>query len=491
MRFQENIYTQTDYQGVRNKDILNVNTSSDMCVFTHPEYTMTGAAKIDCAVLSATPVTISIVSGYTHIITTATTQDVTFTFTANTEEFVTNNSVFKYEIYKYDPTTATFHTPAQFISEEIAWSGFSGTSATTRTLELSGLSIDGDYLIKSYFVHDVCTDFANRLDYTNDTSIFKGGSAYGIYQGETDFYMGITTSASTPTFAPSDFNQTPIPTLKQRVIFPQEGQTLFTTVADIRGDFIVTFNGIVLARDLDYTVERITAGTQPYTFTLSSATLSTDILSIIFVSGDDENGLRSESTDVGVITSGVTNGEGSNSIYFNTTTGKYEGFLDLIPSNGDVILVMLNGVTLANGVDFYQSITNPKRIIFEGTILTGDIMLIVYNQNATVSGGIGLPLPIISWNIEVIPQAVNGTFILEFATDEAMTSQVSSASTEYEIGINSYSLTSAVSGTVGTDLYYRVTNTKDFVNLCSGTTRTIALSEVVPITITKNSINSY
>jgi hypothetical protein len=37
---------------------------------------------------------------------------------------------------------------------------------------------------------------------------------------------------------------------------------------------------------------------------------------------------------------------------------------------------MLNGVTLANGGDYYQSISNPKRIL-EGDLLIEDIITIL------------------------------------------------------------------------------------------------------------------
>jgi hypothetical protein len=40
---------------------------------------------------------------------------------------------------------------------------------------------------------------------------------------------------------------------------------------------------------------------------------------------------------------------------------------------------MLNGVTLANGGDYYQSISNPKRIILEWFINWG------YNNNCLLS----------------------------------------------------------------------------------------------------------
>ena len=65
---------------------------------------------------------------------------------------------------------------------------------------------------------------------------------------------------------------------------------------------------------------------------------------------------------------------------------------------------MVNGVTLTFGLDFYQSITNPKRIIFEGTILVGDIIIIAYNSNAPFVDGITESSPIIYWDIDPAPQ---------------------------------------------------------------------------------------
>lgn len=54
MRYQELIYIQNEHSGVRNKDILNVNMSSDMCIFRAPEFEISGASKIDCS-CSCTP----------------------------------------------------------------------------------------------------------------------------------------------------------------------------------------------------------------------------------------------------------------------------------------------------------------------------------------------------------------------------------------------------------------------------------------------------
>jgi hypothetical protein len=57
----------------------------------------------------------------------------------------------------------------------------------------------------------------------------------------------------------------------------------------------------------------------------------------------------------------VLDNQGSNTSYYNTTTGKYEIYTDTTPLEGNSILVMLNGVTLANGGDYYQSISKDNR----------------------------------------------------------------------------------------------------------------------------------
>ncbi len=152
---------------------------------------------------------------------------------------------------------------------------------------------------------------------------------------------------------------------------------------------------------------------------------------------------------------------------------------------------MVNGATLVFGIDYFQSISNPKRLIFEGTILVGDIIVIGYNSNAPYVGSIDTSTPTIYWNIGKAPQLVNGEFILEFATDEAMTDVVSSASTEYVVDSSNYNANGAISGTVGSQLYYRVTNNKNYVTLCGDIVQSTAYSETIPITIATNSINSY
>ena len=152
---------------------------------------------------------------------------------------------------------------------------------------------------------------------------------------------------------------------------------------------------------------------------------------------------------------------------------------------------MLNGVTLANNIDFYQSTSNPKRLILEGDLLVGDIITLVYFPQNDVVNGLNTNNPIVSWRVENFPQKNNGYFSLEVSTDSSFSSFYYSGYTEYDTNGIVYSDTFAASGTVGTNLYYRVKNQKNYETICGNIITTIAYSDVVPVTILSNSINSY
>lgn len=480
--FENNIYIQTAYQGVRNKDILNVNTSSDICIFESPTFSLSGASNLVCSATTGT--------SHIHIVTTATSQDFVFDFNGNISSFDGDTS-FKFEVYKYDPILGSFHLPQQYVSDWIEWSSFSATSAVTATLSHNLLDIDGDYLIKGFYKHKVCTEFAKRLDIENDTSLIKTGEEFGLFQPNSDYFMSIFTTASTPIFGFSGGDTTEIKTLRQISVIPTNGQTVFILNSDISGDAIITLNGLTLARDLDYTISQLSGGTNPYVITLFDETFDTDILTYIYTSNTDGNGLMTDVFEITSIPSGPTDGEGNSNVYYNTTTGKYEIYTILTPTNGDSIFVTVNGMTLAINVDYYQSISNPKRIILEGILLVGDDITITYNQDAQFVEGIGVPLPQISWYIPIQPTTTDGQFTLEIATDSAMTSIVSSATTGYIINQSVYSASATLSASIGTKLFYRVRNIKDYTTLCGNLIQTTAYSEVIPITITTNSINSY
>jgi len=477
MRYQERIYIQNEHQGVRNKDILNVNMSSDICVFGAPLFNLSGASKIDCTGLTTT----------SYIVTTATEIPLSFVFTANTDSFTANSATFKYEIYKYDTNKNMFVSPPVYQSSILDYSGFSGTNITVQNIPIANLILDGEYLVKGYYEYINCTEFLQRLNKKVDTLMFKTGSQFGLYDSNLDYSFIAINVADEPIFNLNG-NNTPLNNaLVQENITPTSpniSANTITIVNDFVGDVVVTLNGVVLANGLDYT-------RNGSVITLNDVLVSSDIITLIYTRGPGQ-GLVGDTLYITTpIVSGTTNNQGPNTYYYNTTTSKYEIYTSVTPKDGNSILVMLNGVTLADGVDYYQSTSNPKRIILEGNILIGDIITIVYFPRTNVVNGLITNSPIISWNIDNEPKVVNGYFSLEVSSGSTFSNFIHSGFTEYIINQRTYSDTFTASGTIGTILYYRVKNNKDFVTFCGDIVNTTTYSEIIPLTIQTNAINSY
>ena len=474
MRYQERIYIQNENSSVRNKDILNVNMSSDICVFESPLFNLSGASKIDCTGTTGT----------SYVISTATTIPLTFQFTANTNTFTANTTTFKYEIYKYNSDVSAFMLPPIYKSEIIEYSGFSATSTTTQNIPVSGLSLDGEYLVKGYYEFNACTEFLNKLGKKVDTLIYRTGVNYGLYEPKLDYSFMAMTAAEEPKFLVNNSNTPPANQLFQQILLPNEGETTVIITNNYYGFFVLTLNGLVLSRDLDYT----------YTgnvVTLNAKTVEDDVISIIYTTSGGNNLVGDTIYVNSEITSGTTNNEGSNTSYYNTTTGKYEIYTNVTPSQNGSILVMINGATLADGIDYYQSISNPKRIILEGNLKIDDVIVIVYFPMTNVINGITTNNPSVFWTINMAPQLTNGYFSLEVSTGTSFTTLYFSGSTDYIVNNGLYGDSFIVSGIIGEKFYYRVKNVKNYITLCGNVINSTAYSEIIPFIIQTNAINSY
>ena len=473
MRYQERIYIQSESSSVRNKDISNVNMSSDMCIFDAPEYTINGGSVLNCT--GAT--------GTSYVINTTTTIPLVFTFTGDTNTFTATSATFKYELYKYDSTANAFLVSPIYKSSLINYSGFSGTNITTQNIPISGISLDGEYIVKGYYEFNACTDFLNRLGKKIDTLTYRNGTQYGIYDSNLDYYFIATTSASTPNFVNN--NITPPPSgLFQQVIIPDNGQRILTITNNYVGSFVLTLNGLVLAPNYDYTYIGNVV-------TLTAATVSDDIISVIYTTGAGNVLIGDNIYVTTPVASGATNNQGSNLAYYNTTTSKYEIYATTTPYVNGSIIVMLNGATLSEGADYYQSITNPKRIILEGDVVIGDILTIIYFPTTNTIGGITTNTPVVSWSIAIPPQAINGTFTLEVSSSSSFSVITYSSVTAYVVGQTNYSTSFTVSGDIGTKLYYRVKNNKNYATICGNIVNSVTYSEIIPLIVQTNSINSY
>ena len=424
-----------------------------------------------------------------YIIDTATTIDVKFIFTGNTASFTGNNATFKYEIYKYNPAPKIFVTPASYTSRIFNFVEFSGISSNilNESIPVTNLNLDGDYLIKGYYEYDMCTDYMNKLGVKGDTSNYKKGDEYSLYNSKLDSYFIAIDKADKPTLLITE-NSVPVGSLVGFTVFPSfSGQTGFTITQNYVGDAIVALNGLVLGKNYDYTYSA-------NTLNFLSPTELTDVITIVFVTDSTTPGLTNEVININIdIPSGTTNNQGTNTFYYNTTTGKYEIYVSSTPQSPNDIVVSINGAVLANNIDYYQSISNSKRIILNGILSYGDIINIYYIALTDVIGDIFTNTPTISWSIENAPKT-DGVFTLQLAddTDTVFSNIISSATTPYVLNQTIYSGQLTVTGgTVGESFIYRIKNEKDYVSLSGDKIISINYSDVIPITIQSNAINSY
>ena len=415
--------------------------------------------------------------------------DVQFTFTANTSS-LTGNTIFRYEVYKYNNSLGIFKQPALYQSPAYKWDSFSATSAFTSSIPVKNLSIDGDYLIKGYYNHDVCTEFAKLTNNKYSTSTFITGDEYGIYQGNRDSYFVAFTPADKPTLGTGEQESDGIGgMLVHSIILTGTESIIALPQTQLNSKYMLALNGLTLSENYDYSLSSNTITTYA---TLFGATVSGDMFTYIYVSSLDNSTLRNDTIDItSSIVSGATDSEGTNEVYYNTTKSKYEIYTSMTIVNENNMVVTLNGATLANNIDYYLSITNPNRIILEGMLIVGDIITIYYITNIAPQGNTTATQLNLNWGIANLPQTINGLFTMQIADSNDFTNIVSSATTAYVIGQTSYTNTLPLSGSVGTTLYYRVKNDKKYADLCGNEMLTTAYSEIINVTIQTNASNSY
>jgi hypothetical protein len=490
MRYQQKIYIQNNNSALRNRNNVNVNMSSDICVFNAPLFNVNGATKINCT---------GSTSGGTYITTSTSTIPLTFEFTGNTDSFSATSASFKYEIYKYSDSISSFDKTPVYKSNIINYSAFSGTNTTLENIPVSGLSLDGEYLIKGYYDFDVCTNFLNKLGKKINTLAYKNGSEYGLYNSNVDYYFSAIQQPDSPNFLLNNSNNYPDNTLRQQTIvlsFPEPEYddndnlipaTPYRTfaISDYSGNFVITLNGLTLSPDADYTF----SGTL---ITLNSDILPDDIITVIYTTNGQGNSLITDNIFIyNPIISGNTSNEGSNRYYFNTNSNKFELFTSVETNDSNSIIVMINGVTLANEIDFYQSTSNKKRLILEGDLVIGDIITIAYYPQVAIINGVIEANPLVSFSIASPPQKINGLFTLETSDSKSFNNIIFTATTNYSVGVTAYGIPLNISGNVGTQLYYRIKNEKNYITFCGNSISAVTYSDIIPITIQINSINSY
>jgi len=456
------------------------NTRSDICVFDSPLFGVTGATKIMTGLVSG--------SSGVHIIDLGGSIDFIFEFTANTSSFSGFNADFRYEIYQLDSVDDTFKPPPLFVSDIFYYSGFSGTNIVTDTILMSDR--EGEFLIKGGFTFPACTSIFNNLSDIFDTVDNSTNFPYGMYDKTKDWYFISIFYPPIPQFVLGGGLGVVGNLIFENLYVGFNDQTNFVLShkpADNIG--IVNLNGVTLLQGLEYNI-------YGNNIVFNDPLYITDIVTIYYVVGNFTPLIKSESLLVTGITSGATSAVTINDkIYFNTDQNKYEYYLNTDPIPSDDIFVTVNGLTLSEGVEYYPSVTNNKRIIFEIDITTGDTIFVVYTAINSLAGDINTNNPNTVWGVNPAPLNNNGLFTVQVVDelDMIFNNILYSATTSYVAGQFTYGVNIGpiTGGTIGDSYLYRIKNDRYYTALLSNVITATTYSEVVKFTIVTNSINSY
>jgi hypothetical protein len=394
------------------------------------------------------------------------------------------------EVYGYDQNTQKFTTSA-LSKFEIPYTNL--TANTGNTVYIPTVSIDeGEFIIKSYWQYDVNTLFAKQEKVTkNSIDTYKRGELYGLYAPETDWYFISIFQAQKPLFSntvapePKSINSLTVLTN-----FTESGKTEYSVVG--LSDPIVSYNGSVLAKNIEYSAN--TTGVTP-SIKLLFTPLDNQILTYAFVTDGSTNDIFADLYNItGTISSGATGTQTeTDRVFYNTTENKYEYYLTSVPVSN--VLLSLNGSVLSNGIEYFPSSSDSRRIILEETLNTGDIIEAFYTPAAPIIGLVKTKSPTISWSINTAPsEKISGKFTIEFTdpTDVNFESVEYSFEANYVNGQKTYSRqVTLTNAKAGDKFIYRVKNEKFYTPIIGETIYSVSYSDVNEIEIQYNSGESY
>jgi hypothetical protein len=411
---------------------------------------------------------------------------ITFDLQFPLSQYLIDDSKYKFEIYKYNKDSKQFNKIPIYTSEYVLASEIYKTGVLT--VELSGeeLDFDGDYLLKSYYDIPHCNKIISLTGDRLITDKYKNGKEYGLYTKERDLYFVGIVEPLEPLFNKNTIDEdVSTGSLYSTTKIMEEGETSIIINNEINGDVLVYLNGLMLSKDNDYTFSS-------NTITFNDTIYEGDVVTLVYVSNQSLNSPYSETIIApNPISSGQTNMEGDNKVYYNTDTSKYEIFIEYYPISPNDIIVTLNGVTLSNNIDYYQSISNPKRIILEGNLLPNDVINVIYVQAPEYVGEVYTNTPTISWYVSRPIDTDSGEFVVEVSNDISFNNILYTDSIPYVKGKSGYNTKLLVSGSIGDILYYRVVNKKIHETVNGDKIIRTKNSDTVKITIMSNAINSY
>lgn len=261
------------------------------------------------------------------------------------------------------------------------------------------------------------------------------------------------------------------------------GMTSFITTYNPIGDIQVAIRGLIRIPNEEYYQDTtfITNLRRKYILNVDPLIPPEDTLTISYITNGTGGNISydCESYIVSSVTSASTRPVGEK-FYYNSSTTKYEYYLNSGITTVNDVTMSLNGLTLANNLDFTLSNLDNTKIIFNiSNILSGYSINACYITNTDISSEPIYELTTnpydFSWNIGLpIPIDEIGYFYQEFTdiNDTNFQSVLYSSTTNY---INNQSLyTSTIDFnntplTLGVTYRYRIVSNRQFITISNNT----------------------
>jgi hypothetical protein len=455
-----------------------IKTSSDMCFFNYPQYEIQD--------METSVIDLAVDSSNVHIIEEDVEIPLSITFTNNLE-YLNDEVKFNFNILSLDKQIQQFTINNLFNSSVMSYSGTTHNT-TINTSELLG---EGEYLLKLGYQYNACTQIAKAMGKRHVSNTYNPSLPYKHYDANNDKYFVVLYKAEEPrldigiTSEEGESTETTKDRLRATSLITEEGVSIYSIDATTEGDILVTLNGLVLSKDDDFTLDN-------GQITFAEPLKGSDIVSYIYIGKGNTSGLKNEYLSIDdSIVSGPTGSQGSNYVYHNTDTGKYEIYAEHRIQNPDSLVVILKGMVLTNKVDYYVSTSDSRRIILHGELLVGDWLNIIYDSGENINRSVTEGYKDVNWFVSRAPNNTNGEFIIEFSHTKTFDDIVQYETVPYEIGQTNYTQRVTLNYDYGTVLYYRVKNFKRYDTLNGTTLNSENISDAIKIEIKTNISNNY
>lgn len=469
---QEPLYVNSDF--VINRIINNYKTSSDLCFFINPKIVIDNTEKISSGV--------TINSNEVNLIERGSSFSLNLNIIENNLIF-DNSATLNFNLFKRVKNEKIFSSTPIYKINGLNNYDLNNYSSLTINMDYGKLLPDSEYLIKLSYNYHNCNYALKELNEVYSTSI-NDGIIYNQYNPDNDYYFILLNKPDKPNLVINTSQELSSGSLFSESTIIENNQQTVEIAENYSGAPIIVLNGLVLTEEQDYTINN-------NIIYFNGELYNGDLVNAIYTYASEGGGITNETFLIESINSGSTNNHGLNKYYYNLDTNKYELFTNHIIDNFSGVIITLNGVVLVNGIDYFQSVTNKKRIILNGEIIPNDIINVFYTSVNKFSGNITNSSLNLIWELDNPIINENGKFLVLVSNDSSFTNIHYSKEIDYVEYESSFNDILNFTGEFGQNYYVKVVNYKQYETILNESLLLANESDTLKITINTNSFNSY